>query len=97
MTRRSSGLRFATSRAFSMLATVPPLKLPFILRTNSLTELQGRPKRSIACSCRNRQPRSDGIESKPQECTIRAPVSTARASWASIMRRIQCTSPLRSQ
>jgi hypothetical protein len=80
-----------------MLATVPPLKVPFIFRTNSFTEPQGRPNRSSAWCCRKRHPRSEGIESKPHEWTIRAPVSAARASCWSIMRRIHATSPLRSQ
>ena len=43
MTRRSSGLCLAASSAFSRLATVPPLNVPFMRRTNSFTELQGRP------------------------------------------------------
>ena len=38
-----------------------------------------------------------GSESNPQHITSRAPLAAAAASWRSIMRRTQCTSPVRSQ
>ena len=76
---------------------MPPLKAPFILRTRSLTSVQCR--RSLLCMarCRNSVPRSDGMESKPQACTMRAPDARAVSSWASIIRRIHWTSPVMSQ
>ncbi len=39
---------------------------------------------------------SDGIESKPQVWTIRAPLARAAASAASIAQRMNRTSPVRS-
>lgn len=41
-------------------------------------------------------PRSAGIESNPQACTSRAPVSRARASWATYIRSMNSGSPVRS-
>ena len=39
---------------------------------------------------------SDGIESKPQVCTIRAPLAFARSSTRSIVSRMNSVSPVRS-
>ena len=60
-----------------MDATVPPLKPPFIVATNRTSAS------SPAASCSSSTPRSDGMESYPHECTIRAPDSRAGASQRS--------------
>ena len=60
-----------------MLATVPPEAPPRIAFTRIFTLVQGSPKRRTASCCRNITPRSDGIESKPQQCTMRAPLARA--------------------
>ena len=78
------------------LAAVPPEKVPFILRTRARTRLAGLPKRACISCCSIHTPRSNGIESKPQENTMRAPLLRACASWASIIWRIQAGSPHRS-
>jgi hypothetical protein len=57
---------------------VPPEKVPFILRTRPRTRRAGWPKRVCMACCRNSTPRSKGIESKPQENTMRAPLARAR-------------------
>ncbi len=51
---------------------------------------------SGSCCTVNSAPRSCGIESKPQACTSRAPVSTARAWWATYIRSTNSGSPVRS-
>jgi len=71
-------------------AIVPPLAPPRIAVTTSVVSPS-----SPAASCRRKTPRSEGIESKPQECTIRAPASAAR-SWRSMVSRTNSTSPVRS-
>jgi hypothetical protein len=78
------------------LAAVPPEKVPFILRTRPRTRFAGWPKRAFISVCSRNTPRSNGIESKPHENTMRAPLAFAWASCASIMRRIQAGSPHRS-
>ena len=80
-----------------MLAIVPPEAPPRIALTRSFTREQVLPYFCIACFCRKCTPRSEGIESKPQQCTMRAPEARAAPSYLRIMRRIHCTSPVRSQ
>ena len=63
-----------------MLATVPPENPPRIVRTRIVTRSQGLPKRRMASRWRKNTPRSDGIESKPQQCTMRAPDFFAASS-----------------
>lgn len=87
----------ASSIMLRPLAIVPPLAPPFIAFTRSATEVHGTPNSARACCWVNHTPRSDGIESNPQACTIRAPLASASAWWASIIARIQCGSPVRSQ
>ena len=65
---------------FIIEATVPPEKPPRIVRTRIFTWRQGAPKRCRARACRKCTPRSNGTESNPQQCTIRAPVRRAVAS-----------------
>ena len=79
-----------------MLAIVPPLAPPFIAFTTMRIRLHGSPNAFIACSWVNQTPRSDGIESKPHVCTMRAPLRSAAAEWVSIMRCIHWGSPVRS-
>ena len=78
------------------LAAVPPEKVPFILRTRPRTREAGVPKRCCISPCSINTPRSKGMESKPQENTIRAPLACAAAWCASIIWRIQAGSPHRS-
>ena len=63
--------------AFIRLAAVPPENPPRIARTRILTRVQGCPSRRIDSRCRKYTPRSEGIESKPQQCTMRAPEACA--------------------
>jgi hypothetical protein len=81
----------------TMLAAVPPLRPPLTLRTKHFTCRHGGPPASFAACCTTSVPRSDGIESNPQQCTMRAPVSLARAWCASIIARTNWGSPVRSQ
>ncbi len=90
------GSLLAAAMVAFRLAAVPPEKVPFILRTRPRTRLAGWPKRAFISVCNISTPRSNGIESKPQENTIRAPLALARASCASIIWRIQAGSPHRS-
>ncbi len=94
---RSSGSVRVSSTTLSRLATVPPLAPPFIAFTRIAIWVHGSPKRRSAACWVNQTPRSDGIESKPQVWTMRAPEASAVAEWASIMRCIHCGSPVRSQ
>ena len=81
----------------SMLATVPPLAPPLAPCTRSPIRVHGAPKRARASRWVNHTPRSLGIESNPQAWTRRAPDATASSWWASIIARIHCGSPVRSQ
>jgi hypothetical protein len=86
------------SRAVSIpLAIVPPDSPPRCSPYSAVTLRAGRPNRAMNACCAAQVPRSEGIESNPQVWTIRAPVARACAWWASIIRRIHCTSPVRSQ
>ena len=78
------------------LAAVPPENVPFILRTRPRTRLAGPPKLAFISFCSISTPRSNGMESKPQENTMRAPLAWAVAWWASIIWRIHTGSPHRS-
>ena len=80
-----------------MDAMVPPLAPPFMAWTRMATRSHGAPRRSVARCWVNHTPRSDGMESNPQACTIRAPDASAWPWWASIMARIHWVSPVRSQ
>src|SRR3990167_8848171 len=71
------------------LAIVPPDAPPAILRTRPLTRGAGWPWRRTASACKNRTPRSNGIESNPQLNVMRAPEALAAASCSSIISRIQ--------
>jgi hypothetical protein len=80
-----------------MLAIVPPDAPPLSRLTRILTRVAGTPHVAFACCCRNQTPMSEGTESKPQQCTMRAPDRLAAASWRAIILRIHCASPVRSQ
>ena len=90
------GSFFAAAMVARKLARVPPDQTPFMPRTRPLTRLQGAPVRSMACCCRKNTPRSKGMESNPQENTMRAPLLLAASPWASIICCIQLGSPQRS-
>ena len=51
---------------------MPPENSPRITLTRILTRVQGAPSRFIAWRCRKYTPMSDGMESNPQQCTMRA-------------------------
>jgi hypothetical protein len=74
------GSRAAAAMVAFRLAAVPPEKPPFIPRTRPFTRATGPPSRALAASCRNQTPSSKGMESKPHENTIRAPLFLAVAS-----------------
>ncbi len=78
------------------LAAVPPENVPCIARTRPFTRGAGAPNRATASFWSISTPRSKGIESKPLEKQMRAPLALA-ASWcASIISRIHAGSPQRS-
>ncbi len=79
------------------LAIVPPENPPFMTRTRPRTWRSGTPKRRTASSCRNTTPRSKGMESKPHEKTMRAPLARAGACSRGIICAIQTGSPQRSR
>ena len=68
----SSVKRDGTANVARALAAVPPDMPPFTLRRRALTRRAGRPNFSRAFSCNVSTPRSNGIESKPQEDDARA-------------------------
>ena len=78
------------------LASVPPDQVPFIPRTRPLTRGTTAPSCSTAACCTKYTPKSNGIESKPQENTIRAPLTLACSPCASIICFIQAGSPHKS-
>ena len=71
---------------------VPPENMP-LARTTPRT-VTGPD--ALSCCTVKRAPRSCGIESKPQACTIRAPVRSAVAWWATYIRSTNSGSPVRS-
>jgi hypothetical protein len=79
-------------KAVTAESNVPPEAVP-PARTKPSTS-SGTP--SGSCSTVNCAPRSWGIESKPQACTIRAPVCFAVAWWARYMESTNSGSPVRS-
>ena len=79
------------------LASVPPENVADMSRTRVLTRLAAAPKTFFASSCTKNTPSSNGMESKPQENMMRAPLDFAVASCASIIWRIQTGSPQRSK
>ena len=94
---RVFGSAAASLNAFIALATVPPENPPLMALTRNLTRVQGFPKRRTDSRWRKCTPRSDGIESKPQLWTMRAPDLRAAASYFAIIRWIHWGSPVRSQ
>ena len=75
---------------------VPPDTPPRMPITTSTVSVSVPAPSSCARSCRASTERSDGIESNPAECTMRAPVRRA-VSWArSTDARANSTSPVRS-
>ena len=77
---RSDLSRPTSFRTLSRLATVPPEAPPRIALTRSRTRVSGAPKRRCASRCSTCTPRSEGMESKPQQWTMRAPLAFAAAS-----------------
>jgi len=63
-----------------MVSSVPPLSPPRMLVTTSVVSVSSPAPSAWTRACSTCTPRSDGIESKPHECTIRAPLATA-CSW----------------
>ena len=61
------------------LAAVPPEKVPCIARTRPRMRGAGLPKRSTQAFWVIITPRSKGIESKPDEKQMRAPLASAAA------------------
>jgi hypothetical protein len=94
--RRTRGSRVAWSTRFIMLAIVPPLIAPFVSPAKKRIAPQRASYFVRAYSCSISTPRSDGIESYPHECTMRAPVFCARPWCWSIMSRMNGVSPARS-
>ena len=80
-----------------MLAIVPPLALPRMAFSRPCTVTAGAPYRSTITCWVNTTPRSKGMESNPHAWRMRAPDASASDWCASIMRRIHCSSPVRSQ
>ncbi len=78
--------------AVSAEARVPPEKNA--LDRMKPSTVSGTP--SGSCRTVKYAPRSAGIESKPQACTSRAPVSRARASCSTYIRSTNSGSPVRS-
>ena len=76
---------------------VPPLTPPRIDTTDSTVSVSSPAPSAATRSAVTNTPRSDGIESNPQECTIRAPVSRAVSCQVSALCRTNNTSPVRSQ
>ena len=75
---------------------VPPLKPPLRLVTSSVVSPRPPSPRRSASRWSRWTPRSDGIESNPQEVTMRAPVRTAVSCAGSTASRTNSTSPVRS-
>ena len=75
---------------------MPPLAPPRMALTTSDVSSSSPWPPACAASCSSSVPMSDGIESKPQVWTIRAPLARAAASAASIAQRMNRTSPVRS-
>src|ERR1700686_2935547 len=61
------------------LAAVPPENVAVMARTRPLTRLTGAPRVFFATCWQNNTPGLTGVESKPQENTIRAPLDCALA------------------
>jgi hypothetical protein len=94
-TLRASRLAFISSTCPLTEASVPPLKPPFSAVTTSVVSPSSPAPSACTASCSTSTPRSEGIESNPQELTIRAPAWRAR-SWRSMHSRTNRTSPVRS-
>ena len=62
---------------------VPPLTPPRVALTTSVTSVSSPSPRSRAASASSSTPRSDGIESKPQVWTMRAPLACAARAASS--------------
>ena len=95
-------VRLATASSRAMMACwrpesmVPPEMPPRIERTRRVVSPSSPAPSAAARSAVTSTPRSLGIESKPQACTIRASVSAARAATSSSDQRTNSTSPVRS-
>jgi hypothetical protein len=75
---------------------VPPDRPPRIEVTVRTVSVRLPSPSAATRSAVMRTPRSDGIESNPQACTMRAPVSAALAATVSSDHRTKRTSPVRS-
>ena len=84
------------SKVTLALAEVPPENFQLRSRTRPLTRGAGAPNTRLASSCTKNAPSSNGMESKPQENMMRAPLALAAASCLSIICFSQIGSPQRS-
>ena len=91
-----AGLALADAIVARMEAMVPPENVPFMARTRPLTVAIGWPVLAMACCCSRYAPKSNGRESKPQLCTMRAPDALAALLYCAMVSCIQLGSPVRS-
>jgi hypothetical protein len=75
---------------------VPPLKPPRTLVRTSVVSVSSPAPSALTCSCSTCTPMSEGTESNPHECTMRAPVERATSWFSSALARANTTSPVRS-
>ncbi|PQM44252.1 hypothetical protein C1Y40_05588 [Mycobacterium talmoniae] len=75
---------------------MPPETPPEKLRSTKLVSSSSPASSSRAARYSAYTLRSDGMESNPQACTIRAPVSTACLWCKSMLLRTNIASPVRS-
>ena len=75
---------------------VPPLIPPRSLVTTSVVPVSAPAPSAAAWVYSRCTPRSEGIESKPHECTIRAPVERAGSWFSAMLSRTKSTSPVTS-
>ncbi|CEZ69399.1 Uncharacterised protein [Mycobacterium tuberculosis] len=80
----------------SIDAMVPPENPPLKERTTQLVSVSSPAPSSRAAWYRAYTLRSDGTESNPQACTMRAPVSAACLWYKSMLLRMNIGSPVRS-
>ena len=86
----------ASKVAFA-LAAVPPESVPRHVADTALDARGRRAERALGFILREEHAEFERHESNPQENTMRAPLSFAAASYASIICRIQTGSPQRSK
>ncbi len=96
MTRRSSTDSRAAIVWRRIESMVPPDSPPLSRRTKRTVSVSSPAPSSAAMRAVSQTPRSDGIESKPHECTMRAPERWATSWKASAVSRTKRTSPVRS-